>query len=163
MILEMASDSLGDRVAVGPLDGGLTFAELGHRARRAGTWLAAQPGDRVVLVDENSPAGADRPVRIGDRGEALRAGELPAGRRPAALDRRAGGARRSVIAGAGVAERLAGVDGIEVVSRDDFLATVRGRVDRRRPTAGAATPTPPPCCCSPAAPPASRRPPCSGT
>ena len=40
----MAADSLGERVALGPLDGGLTFGELGHRARRAGTWLAAQPG-----------------------------------------------------------------------------------------------------------------------
>src|SRR5262245_60547588 len=56
MILEMAADSLGDRIAIGPLDGGLTYAELGHRARRAGTWLAGRPGGRVVLIDENSLA-----------------------------------------------------------------------------------------------------------
>ena len=90
MILEMAADSLGDRVALGPLDGGLTFAELGHRARRAGTWLAAQPGDRVVLIDENSPAVPIALFGVGHRRQAVRAGQLPAGRRPAALDRRAG-------------------------------------------------------------------------
>ena len=56
MILEMAADSLGDRVAVGSREDGLTYAELGHRARRAGTWLAAQPGANVVLIDENSSA-----------------------------------------------------------------------------------------------------------
>ena len=94
MILEMAADSLGDRVAVGPLDGGLTFAELGHRARRAGTWLAGQPGDHVVLVDENSPA-----VPIALFGAAI-AGKpfVPVNYRLAddrlRVDRRAGGARR---------------------------------------------------------------------
>ena len=36
----------------------------------------------------------------------------------------------TVIAGTGVAARLDGVAGIEVVERDEFLATVRGRVHR---------------------------------
>ena len=53
MILEMAADSLGDRVAIGPLDGGLTFAELGHLARRAGT-LVAEPVRTSCSIDENS-------------------------------------------------------------------------------------------------------------
>ncbi len=56
MILEMATEGLGERVALGPREGGLTFADLGHKARRAGTLLAKAPGDNVVLVDENSPA-----------------------------------------------------------------------------------------------------------
>ena len=56
MVLEMAADSLGDRVALGPRAGGMTFAELGHRARRAGTVLAEAAGANVVLVDENSLA-----------------------------------------------------------------------------------------------------------
>ena len=129
MILEMAADSLGDRVAIGPLDGGLTFAELGHRARRAGTWLAAQPGDRVVLVDENSPA-----VPIALFGSAI-AGKpfvpVATGWPTIGCARSSSGRRRAVvIAGAGVAARLEGVDGIEIVDRADFLATVEDESDR---------------------------------
>jgi len=122
MILEMSADSLGDRVAVGSLDDGLTYAELGHRARRAGTWLAAQGGERVVLIDENSLA-----VPIALFGAAI-AGKpfVPVSYRLADDRLRSIVARAApalVIAGAGVAERLEGVDGIEVVPRDDFLAT----------------------------------------
>src|SRR5262245_50022042 len=121
MILEMAADSLGDRVAVGPLAGGLTYAELGHRARRAGTWLVGQPGERVVLIDENSLA-----VPIALFGSAI-AGKpfvpvsyrLADDRLRSIVDR---AAPALVIAGDGVAERLAGVDGIEIVPRADFLA-----------------------------------------
>ena len=123
MILEMAADSLGDRVALGPLDGGLTFAELASRARRGGTWLASQPGDRVVLIDENSPA-----VPIALFGAAI-AGKpfVPISYR-LADDRLRSIVERAapavVIAGGGVAARLDGVDGIEIVDRADFLATV---------------------------------------
>ena len=123
MILEMAAESLGDRVALGPRDGGLTFAQLGHRARRAGTWLAAQPGDRVVLIDENSPA-----VPIALFGSAI-AGKpfVPVNYRLS--DERLGSiVRRAapaiVIAGAGVGPRLEGLDGIEIIERADFLTTV---------------------------------------
>jgi acyl-CoA synthetase (AMP-forming)/AMP-acid ligase II len=123
MILEMAADSLGERVALGPLDGGLTFAELGHRARRAGTWLGSRAGDRVVLVDENSPA-----VPIALFGSAI-AGKpfVPVNYRLAddrlrSIVERA--APATVIAGTGVAARLDGVDGIEVVQRNEFLTTV---------------------------------------
>ena len=121
MILEMASDSLGDRVAIGPRDGGLTFAELGHRARRAGTWLAGRPGDHVVLIDENSPA-----VPIALFGAAI-AGKpfVPVSYR-LADDRLRSIVERvapaTVIAGAGVAARLAGIEGIEIVDRADLLA-----------------------------------------
>src|SRR6187401_1346706 len=116
MVLEMAADSPGDR--------GLTFAELGHRARRAGTWLAAQPGDRVVLIDENSPA-----VPIALFGSAI-AGKpfVPVNYRLAddrlrSIVERA--APATVIAGTGVAARLDGVDEIEIIDREAFLATVQ--------------------------------------
>jgi acyl-CoA synthetase (AMP-forming)/AMP-acid ligase II len=123
MILEMAADSLGDRVAIGPLDGGVTFAELGHRARRAGTLLAAAPGDHVVLVDENSLA-----VPIALFGAAI-AGKpfVPVSYRLADEQLRAIVARTApatVITGHGVAARLAGLEGIEVLERDAFLASV---------------------------------------
>jgi acyl-CoA synthetase (AMP-forming)/AMP-acid ligase II len=126
MILEMAADSLADRVAVGSRSNGLTFGELGARARRAGTILAKAPGDNVVLVDENSPA-----LPIALYGAAI-AGKpfVPVNYRLAddrlrAIVERA--APALLIAGAGVAERLGGdsgqggLDGIEIVDRDAFL------------------------------------------
>src|SRR5205807_10232606 len=56
MLLEMAADGMGERVAFGRRAGGVTMAELGSRARRAGTFLAGLPGERVGLVDLNSEA-----------------------------------------------------------------------------------------------------------
>ena len=53
MIVEMSADSLGERVAIGSREGGVTYAELAQRARRAGTWLAEADGGHVVLIDEN--------------------------------------------------------------------------------------------------------------
>lgn len=124
MILEMAADSLGDRVAFGSRDGGLTFAELGHRARRAGTWLACVPGANVVLVDENSLA-----VPLALFGAAI-AGKpfVPINYRLAddvlrAIVQRA--APAVVIVGPGVADRLAGIEGIELLEREAFLGSVQ--------------------------------------
>ena len=117
----MAADGLGDRVAIGPLEGGLSFARLGERSRRAGTVLGSLPGDRVALVDENSlavPVGlfgaaiADKPFvpvnyRLADdRLRAIIEKVVPA----------------VVIVGRGVSERLAGVDGLHLIERDEFLA-----------------------------------------
>jgi acyl-CoA synthetase (AMP-forming)/AMP-acid ligase II len=123
MILEMAADGLGDRVAYGALEGGLTFADLGHRARRAGTLLAEGSGEHVVLVDENSLA-----VPIALYGAAI-AGKpfVPVSYR-LADDRLRSIIERTtpaiVIAGPGVAERLAGIAGIDLIERDAFLAAV---------------------------------------
>ena len=122
MVLEMACENLGDRVALGSAPGGLSFAELGHRSRRAGTILTKAHGDRVVLVDENSlavplalfgAAVANKPFApvnyrlADDRLRAIVARTAPA----------------TVIVGEGVAARLEGVDNIVMVARDDFLAS----------------------------------------
>ncbi|MGH9113517.1 MAG: class I adenylate-forming enzyme family protein [Acidimicrobiales bacterium] len=123
MVLEMAADGLGDRVALGSVDGGLTFADLGHRSRRAATLFTMSAGDHVVLVDENSEA-----VPLGLFGAAI-AGKpfvplnhrLADDRLRATLERTA---PALVIAGAGVPERVDGVAGIEVVAREEFLASV---------------------------------------
>jgi fatty-acyl-CoA synthase len=121
MVIEMASESLADRVALGSAEGGLTFAELGDRARRAGTWLASSPGERVVLVDENSPA-----VPLGLFGAAI-AGKpfvplnyrLADDRLRSVLERTS---PATVVAGDGVGERIDGVPGLTIVTRADFLA-----------------------------------------
>ncbi len=121
MVLEMASESFDERVAVSSPGGTLTFGELGRRARRAGTFLRDAAGGRVVLIDENSPA-----VPIGMFGAAVAAKPfVPVNYRLADDRLRAILARvapATVIVGEGVAERIAGVDGLEILTRDEFLA-----------------------------------------
>jgi fatty-acyl-CoA synthase len=121
MVIEMASDSLADRVAIGPVEGGVTFGELGARARRAGTWLRSSPGERVVLVDENSLA-----VPLGLFGAAI-AGKpfvplnyrLADDRLRSILERTS---PATVLAGEGVPERIDGVPGLTIVPRAELLA-----------------------------------------
>jgi fatty-acyl-CoA synthase len=123
MVLEMAADGLDDRVALGTRTDGISFAELGRRARRAGTILAGTPGDHVVIIDENSIA-----VPIALFGAAV-AGKpfVPVNYRLADDRLRSILSRTApaiVIAGTGVADRIAGVDGLVIMEREEFLARV---------------------------------------
>ena len=54
MLLEMAADGMGDRIAVGRADGGRTYAALLDDARRLATLLQGSGVERLVLVDVNS-------------------------------------------------------------------------------------------------------------
>jgi len=54
MLLEMAGDGMGDRVAFGSRDGGITYAELLDRSRRAARVITDAGVERVGLVDVNS-------------------------------------------------------------------------------------------------------------
>jgi acyl-CoA synthetase (AMP-forming)/AMP-acid ligase II len=56
MLLEMAAEGMGDRLAVGRRADGLTYAELLDRARRAATVVTSSRAERVGLVDVNSEA-----------------------------------------------------------------------------------------------------------
>ncbi len=56
LLLEMAAEGAGERVALGPRAGGVSYAELLRLARSSGEWLAAQPGQRAGLLDGNSAA-----------------------------------------------------------------------------------------------------------
>ena len=56
MLLEMAADGMGDRVAVGRRADGLTYAELLARARRGAALIRESGAQRVALVDRNSVA-----------------------------------------------------------------------------------------------------------
>lgn len=56
LLLQMAADGLGSRVALGARPGGIGFDELLARAQRAATVFEQGPGGRVVLVDLNSEA-----------------------------------------------------------------------------------------------------------
>ena len=53
-LLEMAADGFGDRVAFGSRFGGLTYAALLDQAWRASAWVSARGVERVGLVDVNS-------------------------------------------------------------------------------------------------------------
>jgi fatty-acyl-CoA synthase len=54
MLLEMAADGMGGRVAVGSADGGTTYARLLDDARRLAGLLGRSGAERLVLVDVNS-------------------------------------------------------------------------------------------------------------
>jgi acyl-CoA synthetase (AMP-forming)/AMP-acid ligase II len=54
MLLDMAADGMGERVAVGPADGGTTYAGLRDGARRLAAVLEAAGAERLALVDVNS-------------------------------------------------------------------------------------------------------------
>jgi acyl-CoA synthetase (AMP-forming)/AMP-acid ligase II len=120
MLLEMAADGLGERVAVGSRPGGTSFLQLLEKSRRVGEWLAGQPGERVGLVDVNSPA-----VPIALFGAAI-AGKpfVPMSYRLADDRLRATLARAApavVIVGDGVAERVGDIAGIHPVHRRQLL------------------------------------------
>lgn len=55
-LLGMATDGMGDRVAMGSRADGLTYAELDLRARRVATMLAHEPVERLGMIDLNSDA-----------------------------------------------------------------------------------------------------------
>ncbi|NLD76141.1 MAG: long-chain fatty acid--CoA ligase, partial [Acidimicrobiales bacterium] len=102
------------------LDAGLTMADLASRAARAGTYLASLPGERVALIDLNSEA-----VPLALFGAAL-AGKpfVPINYRLTDEQLRALVARTApatVIVGAGIAERLGTIDGIQVLDRSEFV------------------------------------------
>lgn len=55
-LLDVAADTMGDRIAVGPRAGGLTYDELRARARVLGERVAAEGVDALSLADANGPA-----------------------------------------------------------------------------------------------------------
>lgn len=120
MLLQMAADGMGERIALGTRTGGTTMADMAARARRAGTILADMPGNRVALVDLNSEA-----VPIALFGAAL-AGKpfvpinyrLPDDQLRELVRRTA---PATVIVGDGVAERLGTMPDVELIGRTEFI------------------------------------------
>src|SRR5262245_41476467 len=56
LLLEMAADGLGDRLALGSRVGGLSYAEELRSARAAAAWIAREPAETVAYVGLNSEA-----------------------------------------------------------------------------------------------------------
>ena len=83
MILEMAADAFGDRVAIGNADDGVSYEELracgaGHRRPRRRLRRQAPRADRA-----QQPPRPRHPLRGRVGGRELRPAQLPAPRRPA--------------------------------------------------------------------------------
>ncbi len=56
LLLDMMADAAPDRLALGTLKDGLTFAEVRRRAHHGAEWLAFQGGGTVVFLGLNGPA-----------------------------------------------------------------------------------------------------------
>ncbi|MEQ8840161.1 MAG: class I adenylate-forming enzyme family protein [Acidimicrobiales bacterium] len=132
MLLEMAANGLEDRVAVGSVDGGITYRQLFEQAGEAAARFRAAPGERVVLCDESSPA-----VPIALFGAAW-AGMpyVPLNYRLPDDDLRSLAERSApaiaISDDAGTA-RLAGIADVGAVTRDAFLADRAGAAPAASP------------------------------
>ena len=120
MLLEMAAEGMPDRVAIGSRADGMTFGELAAGARQVAALFAAAPGERVGLLDLNSPA-----VPLTLFGSAI-AGKpfVPVNYRLtdeqlAAIVTRM--APAALVVGEGMAERLGTIDGITLIPRKQVL------------------------------------------
>jgi acyl-CoA synthetase (AMP-forming)/AMP-acid ligase II len=125
MLLEMAAEGMGDRLAVGRRAAGVTYSDLLGRARRAASVVASSGAERVGLVDMNSDAvpvllyasgvaGVPfAPVNYRLADDRLRS---VIGRVAPAL----------VLADESSVERIAGVDGLTVVTRPQLAEQVAG-------------------------------------
>ena len=120
MLLEMAADGFGERVAVGDREHGLTYAQLLERARGAASLFQQHGADRIVLVDVNSEI-----VPIALFGAALAGlAFVPVNYRLAddrLRDVLARTAPALAIVGADAIDRVKGVDGVTVVRCDELV------------------------------------------
>jgi acyl-CoA synthetase (AMP-forming)/AMP-acid ligase II len=132
MLLEMAATAMGDRVAVGPGGSGITCDGLMDRAAGLAGRLRASRSGRLLLCDE---PGAVLPVCL--FGAAWGgAAYVPVNYRLPDDDLRALAERAApalAVVDSDSAERLAGVDGLEIVQRDALLADPAGGAETADP------------------------------
>jgi acyl-CoA synthetase (AMP-forming)/AMP-acid ligase II len=125
MIAEMLAEAAPDRVVLGSANGGFTAAGLLESAHRLGTRLAATEASNVAFVDLNSEA---LPLTL--LGSAV-AGlsfaplnyRLTDDRLCAILSRLAPAV---VVVGPGMGDRIAGVEGIQLLERQEVLDPAGG-------------------------------------
>src|ERR1700761_4248196 len=129
LLLEMAAGALGDRVATGPADGGVSYDELAARARARGHWLAAHDAANVVFVGLN---GAALPTALFAAAEIGRPFAPLNYRLPDAELRRllARTAPSIAIVDDDMAARVAGVEGVTIVTRSAFEAACAAQENR---------------------------------
>ncbi len=123
MLLEMASEAMGDRLAVGSRAEGVSYEELLDRARRTAAVLTASGAERVGFVDVNSVTLPEVLFGSGIAGMPF----APVNYRLADDRLRAVLARLApalVVADDVEVSRITGIDGVTVVGRTDFDAQV---------------------------------------
>jgi fatty-acyl-CoA synthase len=123
MLLDMAVDGAGDRVLVGPREGGLSAAQLQHRSRHAAALFDKADARHVALLDVNSEAVpvalfgaamANLPFSpVNYRLDDVHLDEILGRLVPA-----------TVVVGSDAVHRVAGRDGITVVTRHVLEAAV---------------------------------------
>jgi acyl-CoA synthetase (AMP-forming)/AMP-acid ligase II len=125
MLLEMAGEGGDDRVAVGPEAGGLTYAQLLDRARRAAAWFGTRPTGNVGLVGVNSEA-----VPVVLFGAAISGRPFaPLNYRWSDEQLRRAAARLApavLVVDRPVVERVSGIDGVDVIEREELLQAIEG-------------------------------------
>jgi len=121
LLLEMAAGAFPERLAMGPLDGGLSFEELAARARAGGAWLAEHDAATVVFVGLNGSAMPTAMFAAGELGRPF----APLNYRLPDVELRKLLARTApsvVIVDDDMLARLEGVDGVTLLSRSAFDA-----------------------------------------
>jgi acyl-CoA synthetase (AMP-forming)/AMP-acid ligase II len=121
MLLEMAAEGMGDRVAVVGGDQHLTYGELFEAAGRAAARLRASDADHLAILDTSSPA---LPVAV--------FGAAWAGKPFVPLNYRLTGAELEnllaqitpgqLVTDGERVEGLAGLSGLEVIGREEYMA-----------------------------------------
>jgi|SRR5829696_833138 len=128
MLLEMAADAGGDRIGLGPLEGGWTYGDLLLGARRTAARLRRSGAAHATLVGLNSDA-----VPLLLFGSAF--ADIPFAPVNYRLDDErlhhvlARLAPTLAVVDPEMIERVQGVEGVEVVGRDEFLAALSDEGD----------------------------------
>jgi acyl-CoA synthetase (AMP-forming)/AMP-acid ligase II len=121
LLLEMAAEAFPERTAVGPIEDGVTFAELAARARAGGVWLSGKGPGPVVFVGLSGPAAPAALFASAEIGRPF----APLNYRLADGELRKLLARTApsvAIVDDGMAPRLAGTPGVVLVTRNSFEA-----------------------------------------
>jgi acyl-CoA synthetase (AMP-forming)/AMP-acid ligase II len=122
-LLERAAEAMADRVAVGSVRDGLTYAGLLDQARRIAAVVTGMGADRVVAVAQNSPLLPALLYGSGLAGVPF----VPVNYRLADAPLRAVLARAApglAVVDDDAVGRVAGVEGLVVLSTTDFFARV---------------------------------------
>lgn len=123
MLLEMAEEGFGDRVAYGSRADGFTYAALAERSRRAATWIRSRPVERVGLVDTSSDVVPTLLFGAAIAGVPF----VPVNYRLDDDQLRANLARTApsvMVVDEPVVDRVGAIDGLELVTRAQFLEQV---------------------------------------
>ena len=121
LLLDIAADACDDRIAVGSLNGGLTYAQLRTSARAAAAWLASADTQHAVFIGLNGPA---MPVLLFGSGIAGLP-FVPINYRLSDEDLRKLVARTvpaTVVVDDDMAPRISEIEGIELMLRSEFDA-----------------------------------------